>query len=48
MAERLGRTVGEIEAQMSYRELLEWGVYDDIRAIEAQHNATHAKTMGGR
>lgn len=45
MAERLGRTVDELERTLTHRELIEWTAYDEHLAMEEirrQNAATNA------
>ncbi len=55
MAERLGRTVRELEDTLSWRELLEWGAFDKMQALEAlkrkstsMHEGEHRRNLAAR
>jgi len=55
MAERLGRTVSELQDSMTWRELLEWSAYDRHQALEAEkrksrqaHEQWHKRAMRGQ
>jgi trimethylamine:corrinoid methyltransferase-like protein len=48
LAEKLGRTVEELETQMSASEFFEWSAFYDWRAKEEKKAMDRAKNKRGR
>jgi hypothetical protein len=47
LAKELGRTVAELEAGMSAKELIEWMAYARLEHDEAEQNAARQRAMAG-
>jgi hypothetical protein len=48
LAEKLGRTVGELECEMSVSEFFEWSAFFDWRAKEEKKAMDRARNKRGR